>query len=123
MLLNKAIQIAKGDEAEKVGMSLKMAVTLKEDLQALANGNNVSLNALICSILDVAINSDEIIENSISNKGLISDLLELEERKAEISHFIEENGGLDMEIKHEASIAYELKGIDKTIETLKGMIV
>ncbi|WP_294954022.1 hypothetical protein [Sulfurovum sp.] len=58
MLINNAIKKAQAQEAEKVAISLKVSVEIKEKLQKLADQNNVSLNALCSSILESALNGE-----------------------------------------------------------------
>lgn len=67
MDLNKAIKMAKGEEEEKVSVSLKLPTTLKTQLQEVADTNSVSVNALVNSIIDLAINgnNDEVIDKSL----------------------------------------------------------
>jgi len=52
-MLKDAIKKAKGSE-DKIGVSLKMPLSLKEKLQKTSDENNISLNALIVSILEMA---------------------------------------------------------------------
>lgn len=122
-MLKQAIQIAKGDDVEKVGMSLKIPVTLKEQLVNLADRNDVSTNALICSILQLTLNDDGITIGSISGGSLVPELERLEERKAKILRHIKSIGGLDTSDENEASIADELESIEETITTLKGVLI
>lgn len=53
-MLENAIKKAKGNEEQKIGVSLKMTKSFKEKLQATADTNDISLNALIISILETA---------------------------------------------------------------------
>ena len=57
-MLKQAIQLAKGDDADRVGISLKISVTLKGKLAKVAKENRISSNALICSILYLSLNDD-----------------------------------------------------------------
>jgi hypothetical protein len=75
MVLDKAIKKAKGNEEEKIGISLKVSISLKEQLMAVASDNKVSVNALVSSILDEALNyEDSTNSNSDSNKELYKEL-------------------------------------------------
>lgn len=58
MLINSAIKKAKAQEAEKVAISLKVSADLKEQLQKIADTNNVSLNGLCSSILESVLNGE-----------------------------------------------------------------
>ena len=122
MSLNQAIKIAKGDDEEKVGMSVKMPVSLKEELVALANGNNVSTNALIVALLSVGISGDEVVEGSLSYESLVNELLRLEQFKEDILAHIDDNGGLDDSIPSERELHLRLKSLETTIDVLKGII-
>lgn len=58
-MLSTAIQKAKGDEEKKIGVSLKMPESFKNKLQATADQNSVSLNALIIAMLETVYESKE----------------------------------------------------------------
>ena len=58
MLLDNAIKKAKDQESEKVAISLKVSAKLKEQLQELADKNNISLNGLCASILESALDGN-----------------------------------------------------------------
>ena len=124
MLLDRAVKKAKGDEAEKIGMSIKMPVTLKEDLVSLANGNNISTNALICNILDLAINSNEFVEGSIVSDNLRDELSRLKSKKSEcVSYY--ENGIFQDTVDiadFKESLLDEIKSVDKTIKVLSEVV-
>jgi len=51
MSLANIIKIAKGDEEEKVAMSLKVARSTKERLDKLAKDNGVSINSLLNAMI------------------------------------------------------------------------
>lgn len=121
-MLNEAIKMAKGSDEEKAMTSVSMPKSLKEDLVSLANGNNVSTNALIVSILTLSINSNDVVSTSIGGKSLVEELERLEKKRAQIGRFIEDNHGLDPSVESEAIILDELKSVVMTIETLKGVL-
>jgi hypothetical protein len=58
-MLSTAIQKAKGDEEKKIGVSLKMPESFKNKLQATADENGVSLNALIIAMLETVYESND----------------------------------------------------------------
>jgi hypothetical protein len=121
-MLNEAIKMAKGEDEEKIGFSIKLPKSLKEDLVALANGNDVSTNALIVSILDIAVNSKEIVSSSITGKAIVSEIKHLNFRKQQILDMIEENGGLSPDIGDEVRIRHELDSLNSTLDILKGLV-
>jgi len=116
-MLDKAIKIAKGEDVEKVGMSVSMPVTLKEQLVTLANVNNVSTNSLICSILKLVLDG-EIETLSRFSSTLVPELERLELRKETLKRHIDEMGGVDEKIENEAIMLDELKSIENTISAL-----
>ncbi len=63
-MLGNAIKRAKGGDEQKIGVSLKMTKSFKEKLQTTADTNDISLNALIISILETAYddNSESLLE-------------------------------------------------------------
>jgi len=115
-MLEKAIRIAKGDDVKKVGMSIKMPVTLKEELTGLAESNNVSTNSLICSLLQLSL------DETMSGVVLLQELERVEKRKESLLSFIDENQGLDDSNPLEKSLHNELKSINSMIATLKGVL-
>ena len=58
-MLENAIKKAKGDEEQKIGVSLKMPKSFKEKLQATADKNGVSLNSLIIAMLETVYEAPE----------------------------------------------------------------
>ncbi len=56
MILEKAIKMAKGEEIEKVQIALKVVPELKELVNKTAKENGVTTNALITSLLELALN-------------------------------------------------------------------
>lgn len=87
MDLNKVIKMAKGDEEEKVGISLKLPISLKTQLQEVADKNHVSVNAFVNSLIDYAINND-----TPSEKDLYLELNDLEKNLSS-SLLSEDEGG------------------------------
>ena len=76
MLLDKAVRMAKGDDVEKVGISLKLLPDLKDELQRVSKERGVTMNALITSIIELVLRGDseadlkavekiELLQNSI----------------------------------------------------------
>ena len=121
-MLEEAIRIAKGEDVEKIGMSVKMPVALKEKLVGLADRNDVSTNALICSILELTLKRGVEV-GSIYGDSLSDELVRLEERRIEIMSYIDDNGGLDDSVPLEEAVHNELKTIENTIQTLKWVLV
>jgi hypothetical protein len=122
-MLKEAIKIAKGDDVEKVGMSVNMPITLKEQLVALAQINEVSTNALICSILQLALDDNGVRKNSILGEPLVRELERLELKRQEILSYVDDNNGLDEKIDFERGLINELKSLEETIKTLKWVLV
>ena len=73
-MLKNAIKKAKGDEEQKIGVSLKMPKSFKEKLQETADNNDVSLNSLIIAMLHTVYEADE------SNIDKVKELQRLESR-------------------------------------------
>lgn len=87
MILEEAIKRAKGDEEEKVGISLKIYTSLKDRLTSVAKANSVSVNSLISSILEEALKPGKKVDKEI--------YLELNELEQKLSKFLlhEDQGG------------------------------
>ena len=89
----KILSTLKKQEEEKVGFSLKLPVSLKEQLQKLSETENVSMNALIVATLESMIN-DECGKQLILAKTLLAETRnELEEtiRQIDKDGFDEDN--------------------------------
>lgn len=66
-MLEIATSLAKGDEDEKVPVSLKVPKTLKEEFEALCKARNVSMNAMFCAMAKVAVDEEKgIVREDIS---------------------------------------------------------
>ena len=90
MSLANVLNIAKGSEEEKVGISLKVPSSLKLRLEAYSKENNVSVNALINAMIingfeDVPVAKELYIELNSLEKSLQSFLLS-EEQGGELFH-------------------------------------
>lgn len=80
MSLANIVKIAKGTEEEKVGISLKVPISLKSRLEDFSKKNNVSVNALINAMIengfeDVPIDKELFIELNELEKKMFSYLL------------------------------------------------
>ena len=69
---NKIIQSVKRQEEEKVGFSLKLPASLKNQLQKVAEAESISMNALIVATLQSMID-DECGKEIALAKSLLSD--------------------------------------------------
>ena len=110
MLINNAIKKAKAQEAEKVAISLKVSVEIKEKLQKLADQNNVSLNALCSSILESALNGEldelgtiQLLEELAKAKSSLDSIREAIHKGADI---VEANDGMTYDMHFEEEILY-----------------
>lgn len=68
---NKIVSKVKRQEEEKVGFSLKIPASLKDELQRLAESENISMNSLIVTTLQSLIDDDSGKQISIA-KNLLS---------------------------------------------------
>ncbi len=121
-MLNEAIKLAKGNEEEKAMQSISMPKSLKEDLVGLANGNNVSTNSLIVSILTLAVNDSSVVNESITGKAIFSEIKDLNVRKANIMQHFDDQCGFDPDSEHDVLLQSEINGIISTLELLEGLI-
>lgn len=55
---NKIVSSVKRQEEEKIGFSLKMPISLKEQLQTLAESESISMNSLIVATLQSMIDDE-----------------------------------------------------------------
>ena len=55
MTLNKALVKAKRNDEEKVGLNIKIPISLKNEFDELCKNNGVSMTAMMLSLIEVAI--------------------------------------------------------------------
>lgn len=88
MSLANILKIAKGEDEEKVGISLKVPVSIKSKLEDFSKENDVSLNALINAMIVNGFNDVPV------DKELYMELNDLEKRLINGGYLLdEENGG------------------------------
>ena len=85
MSLANIVKMAKGSEEEKVGISLKVPMTLKSRLEDFSKKNNVSVNALINAMIFNGF------EDVPVEKELYIELVDLEKRLNQ--YLLHENEG------------------------------
>ena len=64
-MLNRAIELAKGNEEIKVGLSVQVPKSLKEDFETICKQNSVSMSSMLLSLIQVAVAEVEEKENLI----------------------------------------------------------
>lgn len=80
MSLANIVKIAKGNEEEKVGISLKVPISVKSKLEEFAKENSISVNALINAMIengfgDIPVDKELFFELNDLEKKLIGSLL------------------------------------------------
>ena len=114
-MLTQAIKKAKGDEEKKIGVSLKMPESFKNELQNIPDENSVSLNALIIAMLQTVCEAKE------SSTSDYDRVLEIGIEIRAMDELIEKNIPTDL-LGYEPSIAKvalinEMNKINKNIES------
>lgn len=64
-MLNRAIELAKGNEEVKVGLSVQVPKSLKEDFETICKENGVSMSSMLLSLIQVAVAEVQEKENLI----------------------------------------------------------
>lgn len=109
---NSIIRSLKGLDDEKVGFSLKLPVSLKNELQELCEKENISMNGLIVATVQSFINDDcgkqtkEMKKVLLQCRGIVSDCYD------SIESQIEKNGYPD---------EYHYKKLDEYASALKSI--
>lgn len=62
-MLNKAIQLAKGNEEPKVGLSVQVPKSLKDDFENICKENNVSMSSMLLSLIQVVVNENKTVKH------------------------------------------------------------
>jgi len=86
----KAVELAKGQEDEKVGISLKIPKNLKDRLQLFSEQENVSMNSLITSCIELML--DDSCGNILKQIDIV-----LTDEIAELSDILNRQGYIEME--------------------------
>ena len=91
-MLSKAIKLAKGTEEPKIGLSVQVPKSLKDEFENICKDNNVSMSSMLLSLIQVAIEESK--ENNEPNTVLdISNtLLELKRKRTELIEEIDITG-------------------------------
>lgn len=76
-MLKKAIDLAKGNEEPKVGLSVQVPKSLKDDFENICKDNNVSMSSMLLSLIQVAVDEikeKEAIINNVENELFLATL-------------------------------------------------
>lgn len=100
MSLANIVKIAKGEDEVKVGISLKVPVSIKNRLEEFSKENNISVNALINAMIlngfeDVPVDKELFIELNNLEKSLSSFLLSEEQGGENFDGFFCNPGAID----------------------------
>lgn len=111
------IKSVQGQDEEKVGFSLKLPKSLKEDLQSLCEEKSISMNAVIVATLQSLINDDCGKEIKGMKRLLLSYREDINKRITYLENGFEQHGtSLETQQEHN-----ELESTLQTINTILGV--
>lgn len=121
-MLSKAIKLAKGTEEPKIGLSVQVPKSLKDDFENICKENNVSMSSMLLSLIQVAV--DEIKEKENLIFEMEKTLAQLENKRQMLKK-VYANSGLDELEMEDGSIMYikkDLESLNNEIESLENDI-
>ena len=113
----KAVLLAKGQDEEKVGISLKIPKSLKERLQKYSEMQSVSMNALITACIELMLDEDY-------NELLLRIYAELRDEAESIKEQImeEHQSGVNHGYESEPEFMIRLKNLEDSYSTTKALL-
>lgn len=121
-MLNKAIKLAKGTEEPKIGLSVQVPKSLKDDFENICKENNVSMSSMLLSLIQVAV--DEIKEKENLIAEMEKTLAQLENKRQMLKKVYANSGLGELEME-DGSIMYikkDLESLNHEIESLENDI-
>lgn len=95
-MLEKAIKLAKGTEEPKIGLSVQVPKSLKDEFENICKENNVSMSSMLLSLIHVAV--DESKSNNKSISEIQSELSKLYQARTSCEDIIEKTGETVLEL-------------------------
>lgn len=121
-MLNKVIKLAKGTEEPKIGLSVQVPKSLKDDFENICKENNVSMSSMLLSLIQVAV--DEIKEKENLIAEMEKTLAQLENKQQMLKKVYAKSGLDELEME-DGSIMYikkDLESLNHEIESLENDI-
>lgn len=121
-MLNKVIKLAKGTEEPKIGLSVQVPKSLKDDFENICKENNVSMSSMLLSLIQVAV--DEIKEKENLIAEMEKALAQLENKRQMLKKVYAKSGLDELEME-DGSIMYikkDLESLNHEIESLENDI-
>jgi len=120
MSLANILKMAKGSEEEKVGISLKVPISIKIKLEELSKENSVSVNALINAMIangfeDVPLEKELYLELNELEKKLYPSLLREEEGGEYVNGFSINPGVIDGSWDYIKNLTTRVKALRKVL--------
>ncbi|MDQ1244006.1 MAG: hypothetical protein QG559_1050 [Campylobacterota bacterium] len=121
-MLKRAIELAKGNEEPKIGLSVQVPKSLKDDFESICKFNNVSMSSMLLSLIQVVVDDNKKRETIIKN--IEYDIAQLEREKAILKNVYDKYGVEELPME-DGTIKYikrDLDEINKKIESLENDI-
>lgn len=118
-MLNKAIKLAKGSEEPKVGLSVQVPKSLKDEFESICKENNVSMSSMLLSLIHVAVEESKYSEPNVMEMN--KELNELKKTRRSLEETIDKTGETELEdvngVMH--YLDRDLKSVKLQIKTLE----
>lgn len=118
-MLSKAIKLAKGTEEPKIGLSVQVPKSLKDEFENICKENNVSMSSMLLSLIQVAIDESKNENRSIG--AIKAELSALYASRKSIEEVMDKTGERILETT-DGVVHYlerDLGGINFQIEALE----
>lgn len=118
-MLRKAIELAKGNEEPKVGLSVQVPKSLKDEFENICKENNVSMSSMLLSLIQVAVDESKHSEPNVMKMN--EELNKLKRTRRSIEETIDKTGETELEDTN-GVIHYldrDLKSVKLQIKTLE----
>ncbi len=110
-MLSKAIKLAKGTEEPKIGLSVQVPKSLKDEFETICKENNVSMSSMLLSLIQVAIDESNTENRSISD--MQSELKKLYQARKSYEDTMEKTGETVLEMS-DGTICYLERDLGET---------
>lgn len=118
-MLSKAIKLAKGSEEPKVGLSVQVPKSLKDEFESICKENSVSMSSMLLSLIQVAVEESKYSEPNVMEMN--KELNKLKRTRRSLEETIDKTG--DTEIEDVNGVIHyldrDLKSVKLQIKTLE----
>lgn len=117
-MLSKAIKLAKGTEEPKIGLSVQVPKSLKDDFENICKDCNVSMSSMLLSLIQVVV--DEVKEKEALISEIEKDIALLDNQRDILQRVYDESGLAELKLE-DGSIKYIKKDLDSLNIKIKSL--